>query len=211
MKALYPVTSPAYTLLIAAEELFATEGFEAVSTRMIAKHAGQKNSSALQYHFGDKDGLLSAILDYRLGPINESRNQRLRKLLARTRRPTIHELVAVFVEPLSEQLRKPMGETAYLSLLSQLYAYRRGRELYAQHKELNRAMHGLSEQLIVELKPRAQPVVHMRLQFMGRQTISAVGEWDDLRRSKGQDMSETTRLWRTEQLITYISHGLLAP
>lgn len=200
----------ALSIIQAAERLFALEGYEAVSTRMISREAGQKNHSALHYHFGDKMGLLSAILDYRLQPINQLRTERLEKLMARTRRPSIAELVAVFVEPMSEQLRNPIAETGFLPLLAQLYAYRRGRELYAQHKELNRVMHALSQEIITELKPRSLPVVHMRLQFMGRQTIASIAEWDDLRRHKGEDMSEATRVWRTEQLIHYIAHGLLA-
>ena len=201
----------AYELMLTAERLFAENGLEAVSTRQIAKAAGQKNHSALQYHFGDKAGLLSAILDYRLKPINQLRAARLEKLVARIRPPTLEELVAVFVHPMCEQMRKPVSETAYLGMLSQLYAYRKGRELYAQHGELNRALHGLSQQVIEQLRPRPLPVIHIRLQFMGRQTISAVAEWDDLRRSKDEDMSDDTLRWRTEQLVTYITHGLSAP
>ncbi len=200
----------AYELLLTAERLFAQDGLEAVSTRQIAREAGQKNHSALQYHFGDKAGLLAAILDYRLKPINQLRAERLEKLVSRIRPPTLAELVGVFVQPMCEQLRKPVTETAYLGMLSQLYAYRKGRELYAQHGELNRALHGLSQQIIEQLKPRPLPVIHIRLQFMGRQTISAVAEWDDLRRSKNEDMSEETLRWRTEQLVTFITHGLSA-
>ena len=201
----------AHELLITAERLFAEDGLEAVSTRQIAREAGQKNHSALQYHFGDKAGLLSAILDYRLKPINKLRSERLDKLVARIRPPTLAELVGVFVDPMCEQLRRPVSETAYLGMLSQLYAYRKGRELYAQHAELNRALHRLSQQIIEQLRPRPLPVIHIRLQFMGRQTISAVAEWDDLRRSKNEEMSEETLQWRREQLIAYISHGLSAP
>lgn len=201
----------AYQLLITAERLFAQHGFEAVSTRKVSREAGQKNHSALQYHFGDKEGLLAAILDYRIKPVNQLREKRLNQLVTRARVATTPELVAAFVEPFSEQLRNPPGQTAYLSLLAQLFSYRRGRELYARHRELNRALHGISEQLKKRLQGCPLPVMHLRLQLMGRQTILAIAEWDDLRRVADKPMSEETRLWRTQQLIQYIVGGLESP
>lgn len=200
----------AYQLLLTAEQLFAQEGFEAVSTRKVSREAGQKNHSALQYHFGNKEGLLSAILDYRIKPINELRERRLNDLLSRSRAPTVNGLVAAFVEPFSEQLRNPVEQTAYLSLLAQLFSYRRGRELYNKHSEMNRALHDISEQLINCLDSCPLPVMHMRLQLMGRQSILAVAEWDDLRRAARKPMSEEIRVWRTRQLIQYIAGGLEA-
>jgi len=201
----------AHQLLLAAERLFAQEGFGAVSTRKVSREAGQKNHSALQYHFGNKEGLLAAILDYRIKPINELREKRLNLLMSRSSAPTIKELVAAFVEPYSEQLRNPVEDTAYLSLLAQLFSYRRGRELCIKHRELNRVLHDISEQLIKSLHGCPLPVMHMRLQLMGRQSILAIAEWDDLRRASEKPMVEETRIWRTRQLIQYIVGGLQAP
>src|SRR5687767_8424598 len=48
-------------LIAAAEHLFARRGLD-VPIRDIHALAGQRNASALQYHFGDRNGLLSAIL-----------------------------------------------------------------------------------------------------------------------------------------------------
>ena len=44
-----------------AERLFAERGVEITSLVEIAKAAGQKNRSALQYHFTNKEGLLNAV------------------------------------------------------------------------------------------------------------------------------------------------------
>ncbi|WP_371481843.1 TetR/AcrR family transcriptional regulator [Kitasatospora sp. NBC_00315] len=49
-------------LLRAAEQLFATRGVEAALTRDITRLAGQGNPSAVQYHFGSREGLLDAIM-----------------------------------------------------------------------------------------------------------------------------------------------------
>ncbi len=45
-----------------ARDLFADRGIEGASLREIARVAGQANTSALQYHFGDRESLLDAVL-----------------------------------------------------------------------------------------------------------------------------------------------------
>lgn len=53
-------------LIDVAERLFAERGVASVSLREIRLAAGQRNSSALQFHFGDRDGLLRAIAERHL-------------------------------------------------------------------------------------------------------------------------------------------------
>ena len=52
-------------LISTAERLFAERGLEAVSLSEINRDAGQRNKSALHYHFGSRDGLLKALLEKR--------------------------------------------------------------------------------------------------------------------------------------------------
>jgi AcrR family transcriptional regulator len=68
-------------ILSAAEELFSTYGFNAVSIRDIAEEAGA-NPGSLTYHFKSKDGLLLEIYRRHCGPINRRRSE----LLAAARR-----------------------------------------------------------------------------------------------------------------------------
>ncbi|MGZ4555958.1 MAG: TetR/AcrR family transcriptional regulator, partial [Mycobacteriaceae bacterium] len=49
-------------LLRAAEYLFARQGVGGTRTKQIVERAGQGNDSAVQYHFGSRQGLLEAIL-----------------------------------------------------------------------------------------------------------------------------------------------------
>ena len=49
-------------IMEAAEYLFAHKGIHAVSLNEINKAAGQKNTSALHYHFGNRKALIDAIL-----------------------------------------------------------------------------------------------------------------------------------------------------
>jgi len=53
--------------IMAAGELFAERGLDAVSIRDIAARA-QQNIGNIHYHFGGKQGLLKAVIDYALEP-----------------------------------------------------------------------------------------------------------------------------------------------
>ena len=55
-------------LISAGERLFAERGIEVVSMREITRAAGQRNATALQYHFGDRRGLVRAILAKHTSP-----------------------------------------------------------------------------------------------------------------------------------------------
>lgn len=58
-------------ILDAAEKLFADHGID-VSLRAITSEAGV-NLAAVNYHFQSKDALVDAILERRIGPINQAR------------------------------------------------------------------------------------------------------------------------------------------
>jgi len=63
-------------ILAAAEELFSTKGFNAVSIRDVAKAAGASPGS-VTYHFETRDGLLLEIYQRHCGPMNRRRAELL--------------------------------------------------------------------------------------------------------------------------------------
>jgi AcrR family transcriptional regulator len=63
-------------ILAAAEELFSTNGFTAVSVRDIAQAAGA-NPGSVTYHFKTKDGLLLEIYRRHCAPMNHRRAELL--------------------------------------------------------------------------------------------------------------------------------------
>ena len=65
-----------------AETLIAERGM-GVSLREIAAQAGQRNNSAVIYHFGNHDGLIAATLDRRMSVLDERRRLLLAELDAR--------------------------------------------------------------------------------------------------------------------------------
>jgi AcrR family transcriptional regulator len=90
-------------MIVTAERLFAERGVGAVSLREIGAAAGQRNNSAAQYHFGSKQGLVDAVVEYRMAPINDRRLQLLADLDAEARAADLRALVEALVEPFAEQ------------------------------------------------------------------------------------------------------------
>jgi AcrR family transcriptional regulator len=60
-------------LMRAAERLYAELGFAKVSVRQIGEAAGQRNKSAVQYHFTSRDELIKAILARHAAAIEKHR------------------------------------------------------------------------------------------------------------------------------------------
>ena len=65
-----------------AEKMFLEQGIDAVSDRAILREAGQRNLSALKYHFGGRDGLISAIRERRDLQTETRRREILEQVIA---------------------------------------------------------------------------------------------------------------------------------
>jgi len=86
-------------ILAAAEELFATNGFNAVSIRDIAQAAGA-NPGSVTYHFKTKDGLLLEIYRRHCGPMNRRRSELLAAAKrVRDRQDRLEAIVRAYVLP----------------------------------------------------------------------------------------------------------------
>lgn len=86
-------------MIDAAERLVAEGGLGAMSLRAVQDAAGQRNKSAAQYHFGSRDGLVTAIVTARSETVDERRAAILAEL---GDAPALGDLVRAFVEPLAE-------------------------------------------------------------------------------------------------------------
>lgn len=105
-------------LLDEAERLFASRGIYAVTNREITEAAGQRNVSALNYHFGSRDQLLGAVL-MRRGQVLDARRDELGADL--DEHATTGQLVGVLVQVYADCLRTPWGP-AYVRIVDQLRA-----------------------------------------------------------------------------------------
>jgi AcrR family transcriptional regulator len=106
-------------LIAAAQTLFAERTIDAVSLREINTAAGQRNSSALQYHFGDRAGLLRAVLSPHHRDVELRRHAMLDEYESNAT-DDLRALVAGLVRPAASKLSDPDGGRAYLRITAQL-------------------------------------------------------------------------------------------
>lgn len=107
-------------LMEAAEELFANEGFESVSVREITSRAGA-NVAAVNYHFGSRTGLVNAVIERYIEPMNQ---ERLRQLTALERRgeATVEEIVETFMRPFAKLVsRSELSERLFAKLMGRTF------------------------------------------------------------------------------------------
>lgn len=100
----------------AGERLFARDGIHRATVKALNEAAGQRNASALHYHFGGRDGLLRAIVAKHQAVVDVDRAERLAAL---GDEPSLDQLVGVVLAPLAERLRSPSGRD-YLRIVPQL-------------------------------------------------------------------------------------------
>lgn len=101
-------------IIVAAERLIAEHGPE-VPLRDIAIAAGQRNNSAVQYHFGGRDGLIDAVAEHRIADLEHHRLE----LLAAQDSSDLRVAVSALVLPM---LTVPYehGATHYARFLEQV-------------------------------------------------------------------------------------------
>ncbi|MCF4166249.1 TetR/AcrR family transcriptional regulator [Zavarzinia compransoris] len=102
-------------IMACALQLFGDRGFEGVSTAEILEAAGQRNQTALQYHFGSREGLYKALLESYLRPIDERRLA----ILSATARPSFVTCLRALIEPLIDEVGDGPEGLAYLRFLRQ--------------------------------------------------------------------------------------------
>jgi len=102
-------------LIDAGERLYAERGIEGANLLAIAREAGQANKSAVQYHFGDRSGLLRAILDARVAWLEARRADWLTTVGPQ---PDLHTLMRMVLLPIAE-LTDAAGRRTYARFLLQ--------------------------------------------------------------------------------------------
>lgn len=85
----------------AAERLFAERGLAEVSSRQIAEAAGQGNVTAVSYHFGDRTGLVRAIMARHGEQADVFRRRHLEAVAGST---DLRDWVGCLVRPVTERL-----------------------------------------------------------------------------------------------------------
>lgn len=95
--------------------MFSTRGVDAVSLREVSETAGQRNNSAVLYHFKSREGLIDAILNRHADPI-QARYVAQLDLLQSQGTLELRMLLDVLVRPLVAKLDDPDGGTEFVSI-----------------------------------------------------------------------------------------------
>lgn len=96
-------------LMLAAERLFGERGLHAVTLKEINAAAGQRNESALHYHFGSKTRLVQAIFVDRAAAIDRVRAERIDALIGTGHEQDLNAILRATFEPLTELLDTEEG------------------------------------------------------------------------------------------------------
>jgi len=163
------------SLLESAEELFATHGIDAVSSRRIAEHAGNANHSAVNYHFGNRDELIRAML---LRYADDTRERR-RELAAQLGpEPRLRDLVRCLVLPFTEQLATLPVPSRRARFLRQLRSVPSVVEIVATNTVDDPLMDDLIRRTRSLLSDVPDSIMRGRSWILGRMVVDICAEYE---------------------------------
>src|SRR5262249_11672147 len=105
-----------HALMVAGEYLMGEQGLDLPPLHVIATEAGQSNKNAVQYHFGNREGLVHAIMLKR----NEAIASRRAELALEAVSKGLHEDVGALVEAMFLPVIEQVGDRvprSYIRLL----------------------------------------------------------------------------------------------
>jgi AcrR family transcriptional regulator len=114
-----PFSDVQLRLVDAATKLFAEHGIDGVALKDIVAAAGQKNQSAIQYHFRDKDGLINAALEARFRAIDARRAVMADAAIRLDGAARRKEILRAVVEPIVAEAELHVMGPAYIQFVVQ--------------------------------------------------------------------------------------------
>jgi len=192
-------------LLSVAERLFAERGIENVALTQIVAASSQRNRSALHYHFGSRGGVLTAVLNRRLGPINTRREDMLDALPPDA---TALQIVRATIAPLGLVDVEEAWGADYLSLLAQVTYHPR---LLGEQVE-DEKLTGLrrTRRLLAASAPQLpDALLAQRLKWLTDSVVFAMARW--VRDTPAALRTRAAMNVLIEQLAAYGTAGLTAP
>lgn len=165
-------------LLDAATRLFALHGIDGVTLKDIVAAAGQKNQSAVQYYFRDKDGLIAAAILTRFEAIDARRADMLAAVASLPGTERRRAVMRAIVEPIVIEVEThPLGPS-YVRFLAQALQ-KPGAELEAiVTRQASPGFVALNAAVAEERGQRwPRAMAEQRMRISAALTMGAIADW----------------------------------
>ncbi|MGI9330614.1 MAG: TetR/AcrR family transcriptional regulator [Gammaproteobacteria bacterium] len=210
-----PGTSSASTrtreaLILAGEQLFGEQGIDGVSLRQINTAAGQRNSSAAHYHFGSKDALVGAVVEYRMEHVNDRRLAMLANLEAAGRTGDIRAIVETVIYPIMDEIRDSEAGSHYIRFMAQVVGHPQISLTEIWNSPFGTGLARVIEHLRTALPELPPTILGQRFGLMWEQTIHALADRERLSSDK-QGSRLVGRDVFASNLVDTVAGGLSAP
>lgn len=172
-------------LLDAAERLIALHGPE-VPLRRIVQESGQRNNSAVTYHFGSRRGLLEAVWERRTQRVNAERAAMLEEIDARGAGHDLTALVRAHVLPMAREIRNSLpsywarfNEIALAGMPTMFIAtFATDLDSYGDRDVPLRTLAGLLQRMRLLVADGVEPQAGMSVSLMVRFVVSSLASWE---------------------------------
>ena len=202
-------TATKMRLLDVSARLFAESGFDSVSLRLITENA-EANLAAVNYHFGSKEELITAVVEKLVGPVNQRRLALLRKINLDIS-GACESIVEAFIDPVIQAAsRGDEEDQRYCKLMSRCIASRDERVTSLVLRQFPEVLAKFVDALRSVCPWISSDEAHMRIMFMAGAMAHSLFHHDKLVIiSEGRCEIASLDSLRDE-LVQFISAGMSA-
>ena len=193
-------------LLSIAERLFAERGVENVPLTSIVALSKQKNRSAVHYHFGSRNGVLTAVLNRRLVSINARREAVLDALPPA---PSLQLILWSATWALTEAVVDEAWGADYVAVLAQVISHPQVLGGEAVDNALMTGARHTRRLVSLALPQLPAEILGRRLAWWNETVVSSLARWvrDTPAAGRSPQAAETL----VNHLVAYGAAGLAAP
>ncbi len=197
-------------ILDAAERLITEFGAEKVSLRKISDEA-DVNVAAINYHFGSKNNMISAIMEQFLAPLSAELHQSLDRVLTgvENEAPELEAVIRAYLVPLlGFSLRCPDHQNFFI----QMYGYYDDKDGFTQSIRglVEKGINDYAQAFLKALPHIPEQIVLLRLAFF-RNTAFGIMEGDCIMEESigvlGLDLGREEMI---EEMVAYAAAGFRA-
>ena len=172
------------------------------------------NLASVNYHFGSKDALLEAVIQRRLGPVNDERLRRLEELegQAGTEPLNLEKALRCFLEPPFEKMRE-WGESGrlFMRVVGRIHSDTNPKMAAMFLKQFEETLKRFTSALQRALPQLAPQEVSRRLHFVIGGMAHTLAWSEEIALLCGQNHTEALSSLLLEDLVQFAAAGMAAP